>query len=277
MAMQLGNDLVTADETIDLLIRLGLTVNQTKVILALDRIGRCATVNEIAAYSKVAREKVYCVMPQLQEIGLVEKILTVPVEFKAIPLSNITSILIEKRLNETDEIRRKTRELLLANIKEEKLKQNSDEESIVLCNKQIGQKKRMEAFENATESLDVLTLGFDLEDDWSYYLRKYKKVLKRNGQIRLILQQPIETKRAKEGLTYLARNPLFHCRYAECVSPGMSLYIIDRKQVTIATSTKDFPRKYSVICGRNPVLVSLTRGYFETVWNQAGPLIKLES
>ena len=263
--------MLKSDEKVQLLIRLGLTNNQAIILLALDKIGAPATVNTISKTSGVTREKVYCIIPDLQELSLVEKILTSPVKIKAIPLKKATSILIKKMDNETSELKRKTKELL-QNPGEEKLEQNSDEETIVVCNKEIGYKKRMHALENATQSLDIITLGFDLELAWSYFSKKYRKVLKKGARIRLILEEQLKSNKVQEELSIFEDNPLFELKYAYSVSPLMSLYVIDGKQVTIATSVRNFPKKYSVICTRTPIIVALALGYFENLWNKTPPL-----
>ena len=262
--------MLKSEEKVQLLTRLGLTNNQATILVALDKLGEPATVNTISKISGVAREKVYCIIPSLQELALVEKILASPIKFKAISLRKATSMLIRKIDDETFEIKRKTKELLQSPEEEEEdLEQNCDEETIVVCNKEIGYTKRMQAFENATQSLDIITLGFDLEGSWDYFSKKYCKALNRGAQIRLMLEEEIKSKEVIEELSILTENPLFEFRYVDSVSPLMSLYVIDGKQVTIATSTRNFPKKYSVICTRTPVLVSLALGYFENLWNKA--------
>ena len=264
--------MVKFEEKIQLLTRLGLTNNQATIFVTLDKIGEPATVNTISKISGVTREKIYCVIPALQDLALVERILESPVKFKAVSMKKATSILIKRMDNETAEIKKVTKEILHSP-EEEKLKQNSDEETIVVCNKEIGYAKRMQALENATQQLDILTVGFDLEGSWRIFSKKYIKVLNRGAKIRLILQEPINSAEILEEINQLKRNFQFDFKYATFVYPAMSLYVIDRKQVTIATSIKDFPKKYSVICTRSPVIVALTTGYFEDIWNKSSSLI----
>lgn len=254
------------DEKVKVLTELGLTFNQARIFLALDKLGVSAPVAIISKISGVPREKVYCLMPTLEKLGLVEKVLRTPVEFNAAPLKTATSILLAKKIQETSEIRKRTKALLIRNAEEQKISQNNDEETIVICKKQIGYNERMQAMEAASKCLDILTPGFDLELKWDYFLRKYKKILNHNTQIRIVLQQPLRSKQVISDFNELLINPLFSLRYSDSVSPSMSLYIIDQKQVTIATSTKNFPKDYSVLCTRAPVMVSLAIGYFETVW-----------
>jgi sugar-specific transcriptional regulator TrmB len=262
------------EEKKELLTRLGLTNNQATILVTLEKIGEPATVNTISKMSGVTREKIYCVIPKLLELALVEKILDSPIKFNAVSLKKATSILLRKLDEETSEIKNVTKALLESPDKED-LEQNIDDETIVVCNKEVGYTKRMHEFEKATQQLDIITIGFDLELAWSFFLKKYCKILKRGAKIRLILQEHIKSEKILKELKILKENPLFDFRYAKSVSPAMSLYVIDGKQVTIATSIKNFPRNYSVICTRAPVLVALTLGYFENLWKKSSsPNIK---
>ena len=259
-----------SDEKEDLLTRLGLTLNQARILLALQKIDDSATVHFIARISGVTREKIYCVMPELQERGFVEKIIVSPLKYKAISFSAVVSILLKKLQKISQDMRRKAKEIQAqSDAQKENMAQNCDDESIIICKKDIGQKTRTQAIENATKSLDMILPCFHGEADWTFILRLYNKLSKRNTPMRFILQQHIKSKTFREKFVTLEKNPLFQIKAAQDVTTLMSFSIIDRKQVTIATSTKTFPEDYSVICTRNPVFVALTLGYFEMTWNQA--------
>jgi sugar-specific transcriptional regulator TrmB len=257
------------NERSQLLIQLGLTTNQAVIFIALTQSATPLTVREISRISKVTREKVYCILPSLQQKGLVEKILTNPSEYKAISMKGAIVALLEHKTKETAEIKRRAQEIL-QNPEEEKLEQNRDEETIVVCKKDIGYKKRVQAMRNASKSLDIVTLGFDLEQAWDFFSRIYQFVLNKGSKIRLILLQRIESEKVLLEMGKLMKEkPAFEFRYSGFTAESMSMYVIDKKQVTIATSTKTFPQNYSVMCSRVPVLVSLALGYFENMWDKS--------
>jgi sugar-specific transcriptional regulator TrmB len=54
-------------------------------------------VSAIAKISKVARPDVYRNLSKLQKIGLVEKIIRKPVEYRAIPMKKGLSLLLETK------------------------------------------------------------------------------------------------------------------------------------------------------------------------------------
>jgi sugar-specific transcriptional regulator TrmB len=69
-------------DEIQILRSFGLTLNESRVFLALTLLG-AASVKEISKSSNVAREAVYRVLPSLQKLGLVEKEIARPTRFSA--------------------------------------------------------------------------------------------------------------------------------------------------------------------------------------------------
>ena len=80
-----GITLASQDEITQVLTDLGLTHSQARIYFALSRSG-ASTAKTISTISRVAREHVYEVLPQLQDLGLVEKIIDVPSKFRALPI-----------------------------------------------------------------------------------------------------------------------------------------------------------------------------------------------
>ena len=83
-------------EYIETLTELGLTHTEAKVYLTLLSL-RTATANDIHKDSKVARQEVYRVLSDLEEKGLIEKIIARPSQFKPIPAREVVAILIQNR------------------------------------------------------------------------------------------------------------------------------------------------------------------------------------
>ena len=78
---------MTNDENTDLLLGLGLTLNQAKVYLAVIKLEK-TTVGQVASFSKVRREDVYRILPSLEKMGLVERLLGKPTEIRATRISD---------------------------------------------------------------------------------------------------------------------------------------------------------------------------------------------
>jgi sugar-specific transcriptional regulator TrmB len=93
---------MTNDENTDLLLGLGLSLNQARVYLAILKLEK-TTVGQVAKFSKVRREDVYRLLPSLEKMGLVERLLGKPTEVRATPISDALSFLIAEEKNKSDE------------------------------------------------------------------------------------------------------------------------------------------------------------------------------
>jgi CRP-like cAMP-binding protein len=85
----LGGNMELRDECVQTLTLLGLSFNQARVYIALAQ-SPMSNAQSISMVSKVAREHVYRTMNSLQKLGLVEKIITIPTKYKAIPIHDGT-------------------------------------------------------------------------------------------------------------------------------------------------------------------------------------------
>jgi sugar-specific transcriptional regulator TrmB len=87
---------LVSQEYIEKLAELGLTQTEAKVYIALLTLKR-ATANGIHKESNIARQEVYRLLSDLEEKGLIEKIISKPKEFRPIPVKNAIAILLQRR------------------------------------------------------------------------------------------------------------------------------------------------------------------------------------
>ena len=83
-------------EDVQTLKQFGLTFLQARVYLTLVRTGK-STIRNIAENAKIARQEAQRVTSELQNVGLVERILVSPTEFDPIPLNEAVKFLVERR------------------------------------------------------------------------------------------------------------------------------------------------------------------------------------
>jgi sugar-specific transcriptional regulator TrmB len=88
------------DEDIEAFKTLRLTLLQAKVYLAIVRLKE-AKIREISKSVKVARQDIYRVVAELQELGLVEKVIATPCRYEAVPIRQAAFILL-KRIQDDD-------------------------------------------------------------------------------------------------------------------------------------------------------------------------------
>jgi len=85
----------------------GLTPNQARVYLTVCRLG-LAQVGRVSKASKVRREDIYRLLPSLEKLGLIEKVLGTPTKIRAIPVEDALSLLVKQ---EEDKAHKKMTEL----------------------------------------------------------------------------------------------------------------------------------------------------------------------
>ena len=93
---------MTDDENTDLLLGLGLSLNQARVYLVILKLEK-TTVGQVAKYSKVRREDVYRIMPSLEKMGLIERLMGKPTVIRATPISDALSFLVAEEKTKSDD------------------------------------------------------------------------------------------------------------------------------------------------------------------------------
>ena len=93
---------MSTDEDTVLLLGLGLSLNQARVYLAILKLEK-TTVGQVAKVSKVRREEVYRLLPALEKMGLVERLLGKPSEVRATLISDSLASLVTEEKNRSDE------------------------------------------------------------------------------------------------------------------------------------------------------------------------------
>lgn len=257
--MNLGN-------RVQILVRLGLTVNQAKAYLALVKLVT-ATAQEISKASTIAREDVYRVMPALQELGCVERVITSPAIFKAIPLKDVLYILLEHKKQESSELMNRTIALLKEAEKEANLHPAPKQDTfcfVLIPKRETLQKGKM-AIETAQTSIDIFTSWKRLLPALFALSETIKKALNRNVKLRFIATSPEKDEPLSKIVQDFTKNPNFKIKYIPA-KPSAILIIRDKKEVLLATSAEAGLNGSDLLWSNNPCLQAILQDYFETKW-----------
>jgi sugar-specific transcriptional regulator TrmB len=256
------------EEIVQILTRLGLTISQKKVYLALFELKK-ATGKIISKHSKVARQEVYRVLAELQEKGLVTKIIARPTEFEPIPIKDCISILIKPKENEISEIQKEATILL------QKLKQKSskntleeDETQFSLFPEQATLRKEKGMLEAVRRNFDVVTSWRDPHAIMFIGMEDIGKALRRDVKIRVIIDKPDEEKLLSDIRKNLEKYPAFKIRYL-LNAPKALISIYDKKEAWVCTCTCPVLKKCPTLWTNNPCLLSILQDYFEMIWFRA--------
>ena len=189
-----------SDQNVKTLIDLGLTGAQAKTYLALLWIGS-ASIREIAHASSVARPDTYRAILELQELGIVEKIVSTPTKFSSIPITVAVEILISRKTKENANLNTRANRLV-ESLKEKTIGTHPLEDNkLVMIPKEAIEFEQNKLMENAQESISVMVSEKRM---FHWVIENYpsiKKALNRKIIFRVITEESLNQnvpKRSRE-------------------------------------------------------------------------------
>jgi len=245
---------------------LGFTLPQARVYLALVKLGTHSTVKAISIYSKVARQDVYRTLTELRELSMVEVVIGNPALFKAIPLQEAATILMERKYHKTRVLMAEATELFTLLAKEKDAKIHQENHQFVLIPKKeviIGRVKK--AVEAAKKNILIITPWRELPQ-WLFILHEsWQLALNKGVEVRWITEKQAVPCLLNEITRSLIKDPNFKLR-TEPNSSKARFAIYDGKEVFItvlsALNATDSPALWT----NNPAIIYILKDYFETKW-----------
>ena len=268
--------MIFTGEDTESLSSLGLTGHQSRVYLAvLNQNG--ISIGEISKQTKIRREDVYRTIPRLEQLGLVEKLLSKPTIIRALPVQHALSNLIDVEQSNVDkriaELKVTTARFVNNYNKGKRTKgDRSEDSSFILLTQPNGiVVKASNMIAAAEKKIDAVYAKKQLNQFIPVFSDPLKQALKRGVKARLIAQGSINDPDDRQLLTqimrkYLPSSPNIEVRAAE-VAMSHSL-VVDRKEALSETSLE------SEFLTRNPSLWTNNKGFvalialnFESVWS----------
>jgi sugar-specific transcriptional regulator TrmB len=248
-----------------ILVDLGLTLKQARVYLALIESGP-SKISAISKISKVARPDTYPSLSKLQQLGLVERIIKKPLEYRAISMVKGLSLLFETKTERYKKLRAETR-MLLDTVKMQKPKQKKQiEAQFILIPKKTVIERINTAIAEAQISMDLLlswkrfsrgiasTFAESMESAWA-----------KNVKIRFIIENPLESKTAKQLIQFCREKPFTQIKFIR-YCPSVVLGVHDKKEVFIIVDPKADLLGSPALWSDNSSLIVLAQDYFEILW-----------
>jgi sugar-specific transcriptional regulator TrmB len=251
------------------LTQVGLTSNQAKLYIALLKAGRLSALN-VSKHSKVPRQEVYRVLNELQDMGLVEKIIAIPNEFEAIPIDLGLQILISKKDDYVREIREKAKEILRETqsqpLKELKIQENK----VVMIE---GKHRLMQIIksqhDNAKRSIKILSAYTRWLQILDFCFPNYCKALDRGVRYQVVIEKP-EVNSIPENVGALLTKPNFELRLRDTLLETNSA-IFDGKEATINFYPPKPLSEAPLLWTDHPSLIRMCEDHFEKLWKSAHP------
>ena len=256
------------DENTDLLLGLGLTLNQAKVYLAILKLEK-TTVGQVAKFSKVRREDVYRILPALEKMGLIERLLGKPTEIRATLISDSLALLVAEEKNKSDErltgMRSMVQKLSLKDWKQPP----PGEESIYIL---IAEKKAILAktsglIRNSRKEVALIADKARIMPILSQFSDEYKLAIKKGTQIRLLFEGESPDDLLKEKVKKLIGGDSVHIKFHR---EALNHFIMsDDKEALITTSKESGLGESPSLWTNNSNLIGVLRTSFESDWKKA--------
>lgn len=251
---------------IQVLIDLGLRITEAKVYISLHTL-ETAKAREISKFSKVARPDVYRALSNLHNLGLVEKIVTIPAKFRASPIETGVAILLKHKAMKYRELESKSA-LFVSKLNTQNVHKNSNPASqfILIPSKQAIINKLKKSIGDTKKSIDILTSCKRLKFACYCLLEDLDNAWQRGVVGRAILEEP------KEPIFDFGktcwRTPYAKIKYID-IFPKTVMAIYDQREVFIFVENKADLTESPAMWSNNSSLVSLAEDHFNLLWNTA--------
>ncbi len=225
-----------------------------------------STARSTATALKLARQDTYKVLDELQELGLVERQLNVPAKFTAAPFQDALSILLNRRIKQTADLKTKTKNLItsLNSFNARKVEKEEEPKIFLIPDGEIFSLRVRKAVENTQKSLDIASTSKNLPQGIFSLVGDLKKAMRRGVKIRCITDMP-ENNNFEQELFRSLENTSFEIRTLSnqlC----FRFCIFDGKELSIVLSPKSDFAKSSHLWVDFASIVETYQNHFEMLW-----------
>ena len=252
-----------SDEQVSILVDLGLSLSQAKVYLVLAKTKKL-TAYSIHSMSGVARPDVYRVLCELEQIGLVKKIISKPQNYLAVTADECVSTLLHRRNEKTAQLKKDAKKLAEAMGEDAIIHENDEKFRFMIITGRNAVYTRFEKmFESVQENVCFLGLTRRALALFEHCLPSFEEALTREVDIRVIIPKP--QRGLWEPLKSLNKYPNCTVRLNP-EQPKTSFSVWDQKEILMTTSAIDTPTPPPILWSNNKSMVDLCREYFECLW-----------
>lgn len=255
---------------IAILTKIGLTPLQAQVYLTLAKLNE-ASIKSLSTESKVDRANAYRVLTRLQELGLVEKLLTTPTLFRALPINDGVKMLLDQKELADKDIKNKTTEMLKKynNHSVETITETRSEFTLLPDGK-LMKRKVAEMVKANEKTHEILIYWSDFNHQTNETVERWSKLLLKGVKLKIIVYlQPKE--RIPKNILNIQKYPDFQIRQTP-TPPKSTISIIDGDQALLSVTPTLNPGGKPGLWVNNRGIVGLIQEYFEMVWQKSMPL-----
>lgn len=253
------------EDAIDTLKELGLTTVQSKTYLALVKTDK-STIKEIANLSQVPRTDLYRSIQELENRGLVDRILSKPTQFRAIPLDECIELLYQRILTKNRELKKKVFKLQssLRNGKNYGTSELSSSEYVLVPKSRAIEKIR-KAIHATEATLDVVSSWERFSSAMFTFAHELENAWGRGVKCRFVVEKPGSSETLANVLEPHQKNRQCRFRFIP-TSPQTVVSLYDEKEVIIIEKPTASLKESSILWSNNKSLISMAQEFFEILW-----------
>jgi sugar-specific transcriptional regulator TrmB len=248
--------------------KLGLTSLQARIYLTTVTLQKSG-VGKIATITDIARPDVYRVLPALEKLGLIRKVITTPSMYEATPLREGCDILLKRKKCEYLEAEQKSQSMIeeFNEQKHNSVSESGAENFSLINSKDLLFERFAKADENTKKSIDIISDWVTLKPLLFGDLDTYANAMKRSIRIRLITEKDRRQDKKLQELEK-QKNPLFEVRYLNEAVP-IRAAIYDGRMANMRVRTRSDFELTPSLWSDNSEFMKIMVAFFEDLWVKA--------
>lgn len=248
------------------LIEIGLTKNQATVYSYLSMYPK-EKISRLSKLINLDRSNTYKTITQLQQKGLVNKIISRPSYYEAIPLKEGIQMLLNDKENAYKKAYKKA-QILLKSVKLEKISAITPlEVKLEASNEQKAIALMKHIYPTVKESIDLIYNKKRFYQTYSENIRIAMKIIRRGVKIRMIIEKT-DIMTLQKHLWILKNEPNIQIRLID-FTPKTDLIIFDRKYARMSLISGAGIDQNNDLCSNYEGFVEMAQDYFDKTWNKA--------
>jgi sugar-specific transcriptional regulator TrmB len=268
-----GRFFVIKEEYLKLLLESGFTKTQSKLYLTLVQMG-ATDVKALSKQTDVPRQEIYRALNQLQEGGYVERIISMPMKYKAISFRDLLSVVQNVKTNEYKKSLERT-QFFLERIEENKQEQEKEQEYTIKIveGKETIINKCRSAHANAQEGVCCcsifqrwIQIGHEIHET-------IRKGVDRGVNYRMIIERPAGEINIPKEVLHLMEKDNFQVKI---VSKQLKInaVIFDDKLTGFSLYPSKAVAETPMIWTNHPSILASFQEHFDRIWVENGTAIR---
>lgn len=249
---------------------LGLTLSQAKVYLGLSKLGESCTAKMASDSCNVARQDVYRIIAELEQLGLVERVIANPTRFKPTPMREALSLLLEDRTIKTSALQIKAFKLAadFSEKYQDPIIEKEKDQFILIPEKTAFARLASKAVEADGSSMHIITSWKECVHLLSLLSEVWNNAFKNGVNVRWLTEQSANGSSIQAIAPDIIRNPHFSLRVLPDL-PVAKLGVFDGVGAFIEVSSNSNDNQAPMLWTNNRTIVSFVAEYFEMKWRLA--------